>query len=150
MRHCGRHENQLSIAFQTLPLATKLEGGDVKGAVCLLFSNDRLAIPHVATFTELSLLHPPALEDRRLTPYTDVPPLQVTSVDIKTAIQSFPNGSAASPDGLRPKHQKELILGPADNSPLLMAISDLINVLLDGKTPTFVRGTIFGVFASGK
>jgi hypothetical protein len=37
-----------------------------------------------------------------------------------------------------------LLLGAADNSPLPLTISDLINVLLDGKTPNFVRGTICG------
>jgi hypothetical protein len=34
--------------------------------------------------------------------------------------------------------------GAADNSPLLVAISDLVKVLLDGTTPNFVRGIIFG------
>jgi hypothetical protein len=125
--------------------AAKLEDGDVKGAIRLLCSDDCLAIPDAVTFAELSRLHPPA-------PSTDMPPLRVTPVEVKIAIQSFPNGSAADPDGLRPQHLKVLLLGAADNSPLLVAISDLVNVLLDGKTPNFVRGTIFGanLIASSK
>ena len=49
--------------------------------------------------------------------------------------------SAAGPDGLRPQHLKDLLLGCADDSPLLEAITDLINLLLAGKVPT---SAIFG------
>jgi hypothetical protein len=35
-------------------------------------------------------------------------------------------------------------MGAADNSPLLVAMFDLVYVLLNGKTPNFVRGTVFG------
>jgi hypothetical protein len=124
--------------------AAKLEDGDIKGALHLLCSDDQLAIPDAVTFAEFSRLHPPAPADRRPAPSNDVPALRVTPVDVRTAIQSLPNGSAAGPDGLRPLHLKDLLLAAANNSPLLMAISDLVNVLLDGKTPNFVRGTIFG------
>jgi len=57
--------------------SVKLEDGDVKGAVHLLCSDDRLASPDETTFDELHRLHPAAPSDRRLEPTTDVPPLQV-------------------------------------------------------------------------
>ena len=51
---------------------------------------------------------------------------------------------AAGPDGLRPQHLKDLVMGAADDSPLLVAIVDLVNLLLEGKTPLPVRGALFG------
>ena len=82
--------------------AAKLEDGDVKGMVRLLCSDDKLAIVNATTMNELSHLHPSALADRRRVPSIVVPPLQVFPSAIKTAIRSFPNGSAVGPDGLRP------------------------------------------------
>ncbi len=124
--------------------SAKLEDGDVKGAVRLLCSEDKLAAPDSSTFTELQRLHPPAPGDRRSAPSTDIPPLQVSPAAVRASVQSFPNGSAAGPDGLRPQHLKDLLLGAPDDSPLLVAITDLTNFLLEGKTPPTVRGTLFG------
>ena len=70
--------------------------------------------------------------------------LQVSSVDIRRAISSFPNGSAGGLDGIRPQHLKDLLLGRTNDDPLLLAITDLINALLDGKVPAHVRHIIFG------
>ena len=63
---------------------------------------------------------------------------------VKTAIQTFPNGSAGGPDSLRPQHIKDLLQGATDDSPLLMSITDLTNLLLEGKVPSAVRGALFG------
>ena len=122
----------------------KLEDGDVKGAVRLLCSDDRLAIPDDSTFDDLRRLHPAAPVNRRLVPTTDTPPLQVSPSAVRAAIQSFPNGSAAGPDGLRPQHLKDLLVGAPDDSQLLVAVTDLTNLLLEGKTPSSVRGSLFG------
>ena len=73
-----------------------------------------------------------------------MPPLEVLPVAVRTAIQSFPNGSAGGPDSLRPQHIKDLLLGAPDDSPLLSAITDLINLLLAGKVPASVQGALFG------
>jgi len=51
--------------------------------------------PNDATFAELILLHPRAPVDRRPAPLTVVPSLQVLPGEVKMAIMSFPNGSAA-------------------------------------------------------
>jgi hypothetical protein len=68
------------------------------------------------------------------------PPAQV-----KTAIQSNYNGSAAGPEDMMLQLLKDLLLWAADNSPFPVAITDLINVLFNGKTPPFTRRAIFGV-----
>ena len=113
--------------------SAKLEDGDVKGAVRLLCSDDKLAVPDHSTLAALSRLHPAAPADRRPTPSTVVPPLQVLPDMVRKAIQSFPNGSAAGPDGLRPQHLKDLVVGAADDNPLLVAIVDLVNLLLEAR-----------------
>jgi len=80
-----------------------LEDGDVKGAVRLLCSDDSLAAENRSTFDKLGRIHPSTPADRRLTLSTiNASPLQVSAAIVKTAIQSFTNGSAAGPDGLRP------------------------------------------------
>lgn len=124
--------------------SAKLEDGDVKGAVRLLCSDDKLAAPDSTTLPEVQRLHPTAPTDRRSVPTTDTRPLQVSPPAVRAAIQSFPNGSAAGPDCLRPQHLKDLLVGAPDSSPLLVAITDLTNLLLEGKTPPTVRGTLFG------
>ena len=45
--------------------SVKLEDGDVKGAVRLLCSDDRLAVSDESTFDELRRLHPATPPDRR-------------------------------------------------------------------------------------
>lgn len=124
--------------------SVKLEDGNVKSAVRLLCSDDRLAFPDESTFDDLRRLHPTAPPDRRPVPIAVIPPLQVSPPAVRAAIQSFPNGSAAGPDGLRPQHLKDLVIGAADDNPLLVAIVDLVNLLLEGKTPLPVRGALFG------
>jgi len=124
--------------------SAKLEDGDVKGAVRLLCSDDTLAATTAETFAKLGPLHPPAPADRRPAPTTDTPPLQVSPAAVRAAILSFPAGSSAGPDGLRPQHLKDLLVGSTDDSPLLLAVTGLTNMLLRGDTPTSVRGTLFG------
>jgi hypothetical protein len=125
--------------------AAKLEDGDVKGAVRLLCSDDKLAVVNATTLEELKLLHPSAPLDRRSASACDlIPPLQVSPLAIKKAILSFPNGSAGGPDGLRPQLLKDLLLGAPDDHPLLIAITELTNLQLRGHTPSSVRSTLFG------
>jgi len=108
--------------------AAKLEEGDVKGAIRILCSDDMLAAVNTTTLNELRSLHPCAPLDWRPAPSTVVPPLQVFPVAAKNAINSFPNGSAGGPDGLRPQHLKDLLLGVPDDHPLLLVITDLVNL----------------------
>ena len=45
---------------------------------------------------------------------------------------------------MRPQHIKDLLQGAPENSPLLSAITDLTNLLLEGKVPASVQGALFG------
>ena len=91
--------------------SAKLEEGDVKGAIRILASNDSLAPANATTLDSLRALHPPAPANLRKLPLVAVPPILATANDVRAAILSFPHGSAAGPDGLRPQHLKDLLTG---------------------------------------
>ena len=111
----------------------------------LFSSMDKLATPDAESYNSLIALHPKSPVDRRSAPNGSASAsLQVSSVDIRRAISSFPNRSAGGPAGIRPQHLKDLLLGRTDDDPLLLAITDLINALLDGKVRAHVRPIIFG------
>ena len=124
--------------------AAKLEEGNVKGAIRLLCSNNTIASPNLDSFTKLSALHPPVPEDRRVVASTDCIPLSASCDDIRKAVQSFPNGSAGSFDGLRPQHLKDLLGIKSTDNNLIENITSLINLILAGKVPELVRPTLFG------
>ena len=113
--------------------------------------------------TSLRALHPSAPLDRRAAPITSSAPLHATPQVVLEAITSFLHGSAGGPDGLRPQHLKDLLDGVQGNvgsesvdggtsgggprpiaNPLLEAITDLVNLLLSGEVPQFVRASLFG------
>ena len=125
--------------------SAKLEEGDIKGALRLLTSSDDLALSTKETLDRLMTLHPPQPMDRRANPVpsTDIP-LHVSPSDVKRAILSFPSGSAGGPDGLRPQHLKDLLTLADTNDPLLEALTDFINLILEGRTPGEVRPILFG------
>jgi hypothetical protein len=64
--------------------------------------------------------------------FTDKPPLQFSPSAVRAAVQAFPSGSSAGPDGLRPQRLKDMLLGAADDNPLVAAVTDLISLLLAG------------------
>ena len=132
--------------------SAKLEEGNVKGAVRLLCSNDKLATPNVQSFNQLLPLHPKAPIERRHVIPANALPLQVYPAAIRAAVQTFPAGSSAGPDNLRPQHLKDLLVGTSDEDPLMLAITDLSNILLAGETPPEVRKCLFGatLLAIGK
>jgi len=108
--------------------------------VQILCSHDKLASVNNTTLNELGCLQPYAPLDRRPAPSTVVPPLQVFPV----VIHSFPNGSAGGPDSLRPQNLKDLLLGAPNDHPLLLSVTDLVNLQLAGLTPLLVWRTLYG------
>ena len=62
------------------------------------------------------------------------------------SIVSFPNGSAGGPDGLRPQHLKSLIStsAGAGGPVLLRALTDLVNIIVKGDTPSSISPFFFG------
>ena len=74
-------------------------------------------------------------------------PISVSQAEIARAIKSFPLGSSAGPDGLRPQHLKDILSSlPPDtfHSPFLSALADFSSLVLEGNTPPPVRPYFFG------
>lgn len=145
----------------------KMCEGDVKGAIRLLCSQESFLPSDASITAKLRSLHPPAPPDRRLPPVSAVAPLFVSPSAVLGAVMSFNGGSSSGPDGLRPQHLKDLLMSvgegrlwrgggentdapsfteqPISPSPLLMAVTAFVNVLLGGTPlPPFVRRYIFG------
>ena len=80
-------------------------------------------------------------------------PYQFASVQPKYMLQisSFPHGSRAGPDGLRPQHLKDCISITADDAStsLLTSLTELVNYLANGHLPTDLRPFLYGAQLHG-
>ena len=86
----------------------KFAENDLRGAIRELASDDTLAPNNSETLNKLKERHPVApigilLPDA---PENDDAHIPVSPDSVKTAILSFPAGSAGGPDGLKPGHLK--------------------------------------------
>ena len=88
-------------------VSKKMDAGDVKGAVRAVCSDDSIAPDTAETLQQLAEKHP-----RRTTSLTPRSPIStsgtVTANVVKTAILSFPAGSAGGPTGMCPQILKDL------------------------------------------
>jgi len=75
-----------------------------------------------------------------------VEPLQRQEADIAAAIKSFPAGSAAGLDGLRPQHLKDMVgeQTAAAGQQLLTCLTDFTNNVLSGHVPNVIRPVLCG------
>jgi hypothetical protein len=128
-------------------VSNKLEEGDFKGAARIASSDESFAAVNEATLKKLREKHPPAYTDS-VYPQFQVPQatVEITPSVIKRAIYSFPTGSAAGPDGLRPQHLKDLISSPVREAGncLLEALTGVVNLVLSGQTPCEAQPFFFG------
>ena len=99
-------------------MASKLEDGNFKAALRLICSDDTPALDNQDTFQALLDKHPQAPEDRK--PFQDpkessrFTPFQASFSDVSKALRSFPLGSSGGPDGVTPRHLRDLINNNAD------------------------------------
>jgi len=70
--------------------------------------------------------------------------MSVTEREVSSAIRSFPAGSAAGPDGIRPQHILDLITCKEAGQDLVAAITQLVNLLLEGHCPPSAASILFG------
>jgi hypothetical protein len=130
-------------------VSAKLEEGDYRGAVRAACSNDTIAVLSPDTISALQQKHPHAHPDSTILSQLSIgedATLQCSEKEVARAIQSFPNGSAGGPDGLRPQHLKDLIGAAAGNGgrDLLRALTAFVNFILQGHTPLSIRPSFFG------
>ena len=124
----------------------KFSENDLKGAIRELSSDDTLAPDNSDTLKKLEERHPAAPTGISLppAPENDETHIPVTTDSVKKAILSFPAGSAAGPDGLKPGHLKSLIGAVEAGNRLLESITKLVNFVLKDKIPEDIRPIFFG------
>jgi hypothetical protein len=116
-----------------------LEDGDVRGAVWLAASDEKMAPYSNNTVDALISKHPRAVYPS--TANDEVMPLQQQESDIIASIKSFAAGSAGGLDSLRPEHLKNMVGAQtaAAGQQLLTRLTDFTNIVLSGHVPTVVR-----------
>lgn len=141
--HSRSHQDE-STAL-AVAVRCKLEDGNIKAAVRILCSDDKPAPDDQVTLDALLKRHPAAPADRcNLPSPSTYLAVQTTENDVIKAIRSFPVGSSAGPDGLRPQHLLDLINCQESGHALITAITALINLLLQGLCPSKVTTVLFG------
>ena len=127
-------------------VSAKIEDGNLKGAIRLLCSEEKMAGVTPETINKLQEKHPPAPADRRplVSPSPPQQPLQVTEAEVTKAIKSFPPGSSGGPDGLRPQHLLDLIKCAESGGELVASITAFVNLLLRGGCNPQVVPHLFG------
>ena len=121
--------------------------GNFKAANRVFCSEEKPAPSNEATLKALHKKHPEPPTDRR--PFCDpkgdlrFEPLQVSTDEVKKALQTFRLGSSGGPDGLTAQHHKDLLAGASDDK-LLGSITQLINLMLAESFPPHVNKIIFG------
>ena len=129
-------------------VAAKLEDGDVRGAIRLLASKDKIAQNSHDIIESLQHKHPSAPDDLSMPagPDDSTQPSQVNESEVVASIASFNNGSSAGLDGLRPAHLKDLTSRSAGEAGvrLITALTALANLVLRGDVPKSVCAAFFG------
>jgi len=84
-------------------------------------------------------------------PSATTPPTYFSQNQIQAAISSFPHGSRAGPERLRPQHLKDWIsisAGDASTS-FLTSLGELVNHLTNGHLPTALQPFLYGAQLHG-
>lgn len=136
---------------KALPLAkrveAKVEDFDIKGAIRILSSSDKLAPFNEETFSKLKLKHPTASS----IPNVESPPppscsLIVNEQQVRKKINSFQYGSGPGIDGFRPQFFKDIISKTAGEAGerALTAITRLANFIIAGEVRNDIKLIFFG------
>ena len=116
-------------------ICTKLDEGNVKAGIRIAIGDDKIADFTVDNYAALKLKHP----QRETCSST-------RSFFVHKALMSFPNGSSAKLDGILPQILKNLTSKSNGQTGLnfLRALTNLVNVILEGKLPFELRPYFFG------
>jgi len=122
----------------------KLSDFNIKGAIQTLSGNSSFANPNEESLNTLQQNHSQA-------PDAGTSSICISTDQIRAAISSFPHGSGAGPDGLRPQHLKDCISITAGdaNTSLLTSLTELVNYLANGHLPTDLRPFLYGAQLHG-
>src|SRR6218665_137152 len=136
-------DDEQSVA--TAAVASKLEDGNIRAAVRILCSSDKPANVDREMLEELQSKHPdPPLDRPNFTSQPRSASLQVSEEHVRRQLRSFPIGSSAGPDGIRPQHLLDLVTCAEIGTGLVTAITGLMNLLLTGTCPAQIKPILSG------
>ena len=147
--HTHRKTMKSGDDFCAKMVAKKLANCDIKGAVRIISSEDRILPFDDDTLAELRSKHPAPHPNSRVPVHPDSiaeAALQLTESQVLKSIQSFPGGSAGGCDLLLPQHLKDLTSKKTGESGirLLGCITSLCNKMLRGGIPDDILPFLYG------
>ena len=132
-------------ASMAAAVSSKIEEGNLKAAIRIISSDEKIAAFSSDNLEALRQKHPTAPTNQEIFPDRNTfVACQASDEMIRKAIFSFPAGSSGGPDGLRPAHISELIRNKETSDCLLSSVCNLINALLQGKCPPSIQKILFG------
>jgi len=126
--------------------SSKLAEGDIKSAVRVLMSSDKLATIDADTLDELRQRHPAPPNDFReyyAENASQNEKIYVSVEELTTAVKSFPLSSAGGFDGFRPRHLKDM-LSTHGNVELLSMMTEFCGKVINGELPQFILKYFYG------
>ena len=130
-------------------ISSKLEASNFRATVRLLCSENTPAPSNKDTLKALQSKHPTACTNRHTsfdpfkTNNSRFQALQIPPEDMIKCLRSFPRESSGGPNGITPQHLQDMFSGATDEK-LKNAITDFVNILLEGNLPLAARQIIFG------
>ena len=123
-------------------ICTKLDEGNVKAGIKMAVGDDKIADFTVDNYAALKLKHPQR-ETCSVPDPTDIDCFSTSEFSVHKALISFPNGSSARLDGISPQILTAKSNGQTGLS-FLRDLTNLVNVILEGKVPFELRPSFFG------
>ena len=126
-------------------ICTKIEG-KVKAGIRMAVGDDKIADFMVDNYGDLKLKHPQR-ETCSVPEPTDIDCFSTSEFFVQKALMSFPNGSSAGLDDILPQSLKDLAAKSNGQTGLGFprALTNFVNVILEGKVPFELRPYFFGV-----
>lgn len=122
-------------ACRARAVTSKTEDGNIGAAVRIFCSDDTPPEFSEKTYEELKTKHTavsPSSIKQHPTPDGSFPAHQFVEAEVLKVIRSFPAGSAAGSDGLRPQHLLDMALSPDAGQNLLTAVTSFVSMLFRG------------------
>ena len=126
-------------------ICIKLDDSNVKAGIRMAVGDDKIADFTVDNYAALKLKHPQR-ETCSVADPTDINCFLISEFFVHKALMSFPNGSSAGLDGISHQILKDLTAKSNGQTGLnfLRALTNLVNVILEGKVPSELRPYFFG------
>ena len=133
------------VRSRLLSICTKLDESNVKPGIRMAVGDDKIAHFTADNYAALKLKHPQR-ETCSFPDPTDIDGFSTSEFFVHETFMSFLKGSSAGFDGISPQVLKTLTAESIGQNGLafLRALTNLVNVILEGKTPFELRPYFVG------